>query len=79
MDFLAFNDWLIETKGMQERSAKDVICRCKRVCGIVKKGKIGKDTIKSLEKSEVFANSTPCVKSQLKRAIILWNEFGESK
>lgn len=68
-------EWLINEKNMSVRSAKDVISRCGRVCRMLNINSIGKDTLENLQRNDEFEYSSMFIKSQLKRAVILYNEF----
>lgn len=75
MDYIIFSEWLKNSKNFSERSAKDVVCRCKRVNRIINKNDINTQTLTSLIESEIYENMSTYVKSQLKRAITLYLEF----
>lgn len=75
MDNSRLLEWLINEKNMNIRSAKDVISRCGRVCRILNIDYIGKDTLENLQSNGEFEESSMFVKSQLKRAVALYNEF----
>jgi len=76
MDYTSFNDWLIESKEMSERSAKDVISRCRRVCKLLKLTNLSPSALIELSKNTEFNNKSMFIKSQLKRAVSLWFEYG---
>lgn len=76
MDYITFNGWLIETHEMSERSARDVISRCKRICKMLNTDEITDNTIPELLNNDEFHNSSMFVKSQLKRAASLWLDYG---
>jgi hypothetical protein len=78
MNYVIFNGWLIEKRKMSERSARDVISRCKRICKILNVNEITDKTIDELIKNDDYNNSSMYVKSQLKRAATLWLDYGES-
>lgn len=75
MNYDDFYDWLILKKQMSNRSAKDVISRCKRVCKLTVSSEIEKGTEQTLEKISEYNECSMFIKSQLKRAISLYNEF----
>ena len=75
MDYMTFNGWLIETHDMGERSAQDVVSRCKRVCRMLRIDRITPDTSSELVNNADFNNSSMYIKSQLKRAVTLWLDF----
>ncbi|MCR5650896.1 MAG: hypothetical protein K6F86_06930 [Lachnospiraceae bacterium] len=76
MDYMTFNEWLIETHEMSERSARDVISRCKRICKMLNINEITDKTTDELIESEDYKNSSMYIKSQLKRAATLWLDYG---
>ena len=78
MDCPAFLDWLIRNKKMSQRSAKDVLSRCKRVCRIINEESITKSSIEKLASSKEFNAKSTFIKSQLRRSIILFCEYEES-
>lgn len=75
MDYDAFLNWLLAETNMSQRAAKDVISRCKRVCRLTKQDLISQDTLNMLNTTEEFNAQSMFVKSQLRRAITLWNIF----
>lgn len=75
MDYIIFSEWLKNRKNYSDRSAKDVVCRCKRVNKIVDKDNFDNQTLALLIESETYENMSKYVKSQLKRAITLYQEF----
>ncbi len=75
MDYQDFEKWLIDTKKMQSRSAKDVKYRLKRVSTLVGTNIIDENTLKALDDSKEFRECTSFVKSQLRRSVILYSEF----
>ena len=75
MDYDKFYKWLVSNKQMSNRSAKDVLSRCKRVCRITGSSQIDSNTDSIIEKNPEFNNCSIFIKSQLKRAVALHNEF----
>lgn len=75
MDFTDLLEWLIEKKKMSVRSAKDVISRCGRVRRMLHTDSISGDTLENLQNNDEFEESSMFIKSQLKRAVTLYNEF----
>ncbi len=79
MDYDDFLNWLLTERNMSRRAAKDVISRCKRVSRLTKQDLISKDTLDLLNTTEEFKTLSIYIKSQLRRAITLWNSYmGES-
>ena len=76
MEYTTFNGWLIETREMSERSARDVVSRCKRICKMLNINAITDKTMDELIKNEDYNNSSMYIKSQLKRAATLWLDYG---
>ncbi len=73
-----FLDWLIEEQNFSERSAKDVISRCKRAEKIVSAvGIPDAYYIFTLEQQAVFQNLSVNVKSQMKRALKLQEAYSQ--
>lgn len=81
MDYDKFYQWLIEEKSLSNRSAKDVVSRCKRICTkILSVETMSESTIDMLNSNEIFLNCSMFIKSQLRRAVSLYIEFeGERK
>lgn len=72
-DFLS---WLLNEKKLSNRSAKDVVSRCKRICNILHTENIDASAIIKLNANAEFAEKSMFIKSQLRRAANLWVEFG---
>ena len=68
-------EWLISEKNMSIRSAKDVISRCGRVRRMLHADSISSNTLDILQNNDEFEESSMFIKSQLKRAVTLYNEF----
>ncbi len=79
MDYTDFLNWLVVEKKMSQRSAKDVISRCKRICKILCIEKIELDSSEKLLQNDEYKANSMFVKSQLKRAATLFMEFKEDK
>lgn len=75
MEYSELLEWLIIEKNMSIRSAKDVISRCGRVCRMLHTDSIGSDALENLQNNDEFEKSSMFIKSQLKRAVTLYNEF----
>lgn len=73
---VTFESWLIEVKNYSQRSAKDVISRCKRANRIVPFNQVPDPFyIFTLEQQSEYNALSTSVKSQIKRALILQQEF----
>ena len=71
-----FLNWLLNEKKLSQRAAKDVVSRCKRICNILNIENIDASTITKLNSNAEFAEKSMFIKSQLRRAVNLWVEFG---
>lgn len=78
-DYSDFLNWLIVEKKMNQRSAKDVISRCKRVGKFLNIDELNSDSSEKLLQNEEYKASSMFIKSQLKRAVALYKEFTEGK
>lgn len=76
MDYNSFYEWLLTEQKMGQRSAKDVLSRCKRVCNLLSVDEISEETLSQLTLADKFNNNSIFIKSQLKRAVSLWLEYG---
>ena len=72
-----FYDWLLNEKKLSQRAAKDVISRYKRIIKLLNIDEIDTFTIEKLNTNAEFVETSMFIKSQLRRACSLWNEFGE--
>lgn len=80
MDYDKFYQWLIEEKSLSNRSAKDVVSRCKRICTkILFVDDLNSETIDLLNSNDEFLNCSMFIKSQLRRAVSLYAEFEGEK
>lgn len=74
-----FIDWLLNFKHFTERSAKDVVSRCKRADAFIHaKGPTDAYYLFTLEQQDEFKKLSVNVRSQIKRALELKNEFLDS-
>ena len=76
MNFTEFYDWLINEKKISIRSAKDVLSRCRRICSFLSISEFDANTINDLNENKLFIAQSMFVKSQLRRAVSLWYEYG---
>lgn len=75
---IGFLQWLKSEKAYSERAAGNVVSRIRRIRKIISREyeKIEyAESIRKLEESEQFLGCTASVKSQLKRALALYNEY----
>ena len=79
MDDNKLYDWLILDKQMSPRAARDVISRGKRVCKMIGECEITEKSLGKLILVESYGDCSMYVKSQLKRTIVLFNEFSSRK
>ena len=75
MNYEGFLDWLKAEKNMSERSAKDTVSRLKRALRIASKDSFDTSTIEKLNAAPEFLKLSIFIKSQLRRAITLYQEF----
>ena len=75
MKYDDFQAWLIKEKTMSDRSARDSVSRLKRVLRIISQEKIDSTTITKLNETDEFQNLSIFIKSQLRRAVALYQEF----
>ena len=77
MDYDSFLNWLLQERKMSNRAAKDVVSRCKRVCKMTNENSISFSTLDRLNSSNDFLEKSMYIKSQLRRAVTLWNTYKE--
>jgi hypothetical protein len=75
MDYQGFTTWLLTKKCMSQRSAKDVVSRLKRVMNMAGADHISEETMLQLNQSVGFQTCSMFIKSQLRRSVVLYNEF----
>ena len=78
MDNTEMLEWLISTKKMSIRSAKDVISRKGRILRMLRIEKIDATTLEKLLVCEQFIESSMFIKSQLKRTVTLYIEYKDT-
>ena len=77
---VAFSDWLTTKYGFTPLAVKDTISRIKRCNKMLLLGELPQtDYIHNLDEQEPFKQLTKYVRSQLKRAAILYYEYLDSK
>ena len=72
---MSFIEWLESEKGLSKKSAHDVASRFGRVKRILEIEDDKCVTIEAVESSCEYVNLTMTVKSQLKRSIVLMQEY----
>ena len=77
MDYLVFKQWLQDEKNMSNRSATDVVSRCKRINRMTEEENINDKTVSVLIEMESYDTLSSFIKSQLKRAATLYLEFSK--
>lgn len=77
MDFERFHSWLQSNKRMTERSASDVASRVRRALKITGAQKVDSETYNQLASSAEYQSLSVNIRSQLKRALALYNEFAK--
>ena len=79
-DFLS---WLLSTQNMETKSARDVASRYRRATRYVDAAGTGDRTVQEmvlmLTRNGEFRKLSPCVQSQLKRAVRLHGDFVASE
>ena len=79
MNHQSFHIWLTKEKNMQERSASDVVSRLNRATVMLGGKDINKDAVQLLNQVPNFCRCTMSIKSQLRRAVILYMEYYAKK
>lgn len=78
-----FRVWLQKAKGMKKRSARDVESRRKRALAYIQEGrpaeKVAERELKLLDQTSKLQTCSPFVRSQLRRALRLFEEYKESE
>ena len=72
---MLFMQWLQNEKNYTQRSARDVQSRLKRVLLITNEKEPTDETLNLLEASEEFATFKNYIRSQLRRAVKLYEEY----
>lgn len=72
---MGFNEWLMQEKGFSLKVSHDIASRLKRVQKFLDTDKIHEGSLSGLEAISEFKDLSMSVKSQLRRAIRLYNEF----
>lgn len=73
-----FRCWLSNHIGMSERGAGNVASRLRRVCKILKINRLTlppSATVEQLQRRPSYRKLSTCVRSQLKRSIVLFDEY----
>lgn len=77
---LRFRVWLTDTKGFTPRTAGNVISRLRRAAKMLRVKKLPADpdvVVDSLRRRKAFGELSPSIRSQMKRALVLQQEFRE--
>lgn len=77
MNYEGFLEWLKTEKNMSERSARDTVSRIKRALRIVSGVEVDTTTIDKLNEAPEFLKLSMFIKSQLRRAVTLYQEFAK--
>ncbi len=72
---MEFREWLMKEKNYSDRASRDVQSRLKRALGYAGDSSVCPDTMTKLEANSEFKGLSMSVKSQMRRAIRLHNEF----
>ena len=78
MDNAEMIEWLMLTKKMSIRSAKDVISRKGRILRMLCIEEIDGSTLEKLLDCDQFIESSMFIKSQLKRTVTLYMEYKDT-
>ncbi len=70
-----FIAWLGTERRMGMRSAKDVLSRLKRAVGLLGTDALGAASVSQLNEVAAFEQCSMFIKSQLRRAVILYLEY----
>ena len=76
MNLTEFYDWIIKKKRISVCFVKDVLFCCRRICSFLSISEFDANTINDLNENKSFIAQSMFVKSQLRRAVSLWNEYG---
>lgn len=69
--------WLIKSKKMSQRAAKDVLSRCGRIYRMLDINELDSSSMGQLIACDEYQNCSMFIKSQLKRTITLYLEYKE--
>lgn len=72
---MEFREWLMKEKQYSERASRDVQSRIKRALSLVNESEISCDTLSNVESTMEFTGLSMSVKSQIRRAIKLYQEY----
>lgn len=77
MNYEGFLEWLKTEKNMSERSARDTVSRIKRALRIISGVSVDTMTLDKLNEAPEFLELSMFIKSQLRRAVTLYQEFAK--
>lgn len=77
MNYEGFLEWLKTEKNMGERSARDTVSRIKRALRIISGVSVDTMTLDKLNEAPEFLELSMFIKSQLRRAVTLYQEFAK--
>lgn len=72
---MEFREWLIKEKQYSERASRDVQSRLKRALLLSGEKEITSETLAKIEANTVFKELSLSVKSQIRRAVKLYQEY----
>lgn len=72
---MEFKEWLVKEKQYSDRASRDVQSRIKRTLTLINESKISDNTLSKLESNLEFNEISISVKSQLRRAVKLYQEY----
>jgi hypothetical protein len=73
-----FREWLKSDRGLQEKSARDVVSRIRRVTKMINEINLEnsyEDILHNLNNNEEFKSLSVYVQPQIKRAVSLYQDF----
>lgn len=76
---MEFREWLIEDKQYSDRASRDVNSRLKRALYLSGENEISLETLAKIEYNIEFNGLSTSVKSQIRRAVKLYQEYLSTK
>ena len=76
---MEFKEWLMEEKQYSDRASRDVQSRLKRALSFTGEKKVSLETLEQIEANVNFKGLSISVKSQLRRAVRLYDEYLSNK
>lgn len=73
-----FKDWLMKEKGYTSKVSSDILSRVKRAKTLLNCEELSFDSINELKNLDELKSKSYSVKSQIKKAILLYCEYKDS-